>query len=155
MEMTFVNESLNFSWQCFCLISVCYMPPVAPLTQSTEATHKTVCHLHLEHGYQLCSLFPHRTPHTAFAWAFSCLCLAWPCSSHSRLQKPNQRQLSRGTVCSNQVTGLFRNGSEIIASRSQGREWPLSSRLDRILAQSDPAGLSLWTVPSLQALTLW
>lgn len=80
-----------------------------------------MCHLHLEHGYQLCFFPP---PHVAFAWAFSCLCAAWPCSSRSRLQKPNQRQLSRGTVCSNQVRGLFRIGSEIIASRSQGRGWP-------------------------------
>lgn len=123
MEMTFVNESLNFGWQCFCVISPCYMPPVALLTQPTEATHKTVCHLHLEHDYQLCSSLP-CTPHADLARAFSCLCVGWPCSSHSRLQKPNQRQLSKGTVCSNQVTGLFRTGSEIIASRSQGREWP-------------------------------
>jgi len=69
-----------------------------------------------------CSLHPH--PQTAFAWAFSCLCVAWPCSTRSRQQKPNQRQHSRGAVCSNQVTGLFRTGSEIIASRSQGRGWP-------------------------------
>lgn len=145
MEMTFVNESLNFGWQCFCVISPYYMPPVAWLTYSIEATHKTVCHLHLEHGYQLPPP-PPRPPfppplraHTAFARAFSCLCAAWPCSSRSRQQKPNQRQLSRRggrwggevgweggavTVCTNQVRGLFRIGSEIIASRSQGRGWP-------------------------------
>lgn len=80
-----------------------------------------MCHLHLEHDYQLC---PPRPPCNAYAWAFSCLSVAWPCSSSSRLQKPNQRQLSKGTVCSNQVTGLFRTSSEIIASGSQGRGWP-------------------------------
>lgn len=67
---------------------------------------------------------PHHHHHSAFAWASSCLCVAWPRSSRSGQQKPNQRQLSRGTACSNQVRGLFRIGSEIIASRSQEWRWP-------------------------------
>lgn len=116
----------------------CELPPVC-LTWSIEATHKTACHLHLEHGYQL-GFFIHSLPSShgrvpfflsLFLFFFcSCSCVVWPCSSSCQGCSDRARYRAfflffffKGAVHSHRVRSrLLEPGSEITGSWSQGRD---------------------------------